>query len=189
MQTTGIGERIKEIRVGVDQGKFGAIYGLTRRKISSYEREEVPPPIDFLTSLAQTNNVNYEWLLTGEGPKFKTEGLYDQIEAGYKKNGAQKPKYYVEEPPGPDYTPDPPELIALVSKLRRVYLSGEDNGQIDALLKSAKAKGTGGVSAQPPLERALIEIFRRLNAENQGKALGQVEEIRRGQNAPNKDAA
>ena len=79
----GIGERISEIRkvLGLSQEEFGNKLGLVRSAISSYEGGRRVPPEQSIKSICREYNVNYIWLVNGDGEMFLniTNAILDQL--------------------------------------------------------------------------------------------------------------
>jgi len=64
-----LGDRIKQVRNGASQMKFGAnLGGVTPNTIRRYEDGKNPPDATFLENLCRVYNINPTWLLLGEGP-------------------------------------------------------------------------------------------------------------------------
>lgn len=67
--------RFLELRksLGLTQEEFANKLGLTRGAITNVERGLTEPKPHFLSLVANTFNVNEEWLRTGEGEMFRPE--------------------------------------------------------------------------------------------------------------------
>ena len=67
---TGIGERIREVRLkmALSQEKFAALVESSKSSISGYESEDVPVPADVLRNIVINCKVSGDWLLIGESP-------------------------------------------------------------------------------------------------------------------------
>ncbi len=72
-QNTNIGERLKNIReqLKLTQEEFAKILGISRSRLSQIEHNKHDPSVKILTPLAK-QNLNINWLLTGEGEPFLT---------------------------------------------------------------------------------------------------------------------
>lgn len=60
-----IGDRIKLIRGKTPQKVFAATLGIAQNTLGNYERNERTPNADVIVAIAQTCNVSFDWLLTG----------------------------------------------------------------------------------------------------------------------------
>lgn len=67
-------KRIKEIRIalGMQQGEFAKRIEILQQQLSKYERGENKPSAEFFIKLAEKENININWLLTGKGQMFTT---------------------------------------------------------------------------------------------------------------------
>lgn len=67
-------KRIKEIRIalGMQQGDFAERIEILQQQLSKYERGENKPSAEFFIKLAEKENININWLLTGKGQMFTT---------------------------------------------------------------------------------------------------------------------
>lgn len=67
-------KRIREIRIalGMQQGDFADKIDILQQQLSKYERGENKPSAEFFKKLAEKENVNINWLLTGKGQMFTT---------------------------------------------------------------------------------------------------------------------
>lgn len=69
-----LGERLKELRNGVPQADFAKKVGVTANTVGRLERGENTPDAGYLNSvLALYPDISPAWLLTGEGPKKRSE--------------------------------------------------------------------------------------------------------------------
>ena len=78
MGNSSISERIEELVLhfaGGNKSKFAAIVGTSEANIRNYI-EGRQPKFDFLSSVAQNFEINYEWLLTGRGEMLCKENTY-----------------------------------------------------------------------------------------------------------------
>jgi transcriptional regulator with XRE-family HTH domain len=66
-----IGERIKLIRGEVSQKEFANSLGVAQNTLGNYERGERRPSVEFLAALVAFSDVNYHWLITGEGQMYR----------------------------------------------------------------------------------------------------------------------
>ena len=69
-------ERIKELRkaLNLSQDEFANSLGLkTRGKIANIELGRVVPDGAFLSLICKTHNVNYQWLISGEGDMLRED--------------------------------------------------------------------------------------------------------------------
>lgn len=67
--TDGLGERIRQVRRGIDltQDKFGERLGVTRQSVNGYEKGRLLPPIPMIVKIGDLTNHNPWWLLFGIG--------------------------------------------------------------------------------------------------------------------------
>lgn len=67
-----LGDRIKlareRLRPKMTQGALGAVFGISDKAVSSWERNETVPEVDKLPILRSKLRVSFAWLLTGDGP-------------------------------------------------------------------------------------------------------------------------
>ena len=80
--THGIGDRVRQVRRGIDltQDEFGARLGVTRQSVNGYEKGRLLPPIPMIVKIAELTNHNPWWLLFGVGnptPTSTDSGLID----------------------------------------------------------------------------------------------------------------
>lgn len=68
-----IGDRFRLLRGNRSQPEFAALIGSTKQNISKYEMNSMMPGGDVLLRMAQTLNVNINWLLTGDGSQFTND--------------------------------------------------------------------------------------------------------------------
>ena len=66
MNTSGIGERIKELRGNASMLEFSKKHGIHKSTLVRYEKEETSPDANFLADLCRTYGVNPAWILLGE---------------------------------------------------------------------------------------------------------------------------
>lgn len=60
-------DRFKKLRGEMSKVEFAKKIGITKQKVSNYEKGIVKPTYDVFYLLAQKLNVNINWLLTGKG--------------------------------------------------------------------------------------------------------------------------
>lgn len=67
-----IGDRVSELRkaLGLSQEEFGSKLGLVRSAISSYEGGRRNLSEQSIKSICREFNVNYNWLISGDGEMF-----------------------------------------------------------------------------------------------------------------------
>ncbi|MCH7575297.1 MAG: helix-turn-helix transcriptional regulator [Candidatus Marinimicrobia bacterium] len=80
--TNGLGERIRQVRRGIDltQDEFGERLGVTRQSVNGYEKGRLLPPTPMIVKIADLTNYNPWWLLFGIGnpsPISTDSGLSD----------------------------------------------------------------------------------------------------------------
>ena len=80
--THGLGERIRQVRRGIDltQDEFGERLGVTRQSVNGYEKGRLLPPTPMIVKIADLTNYNPWWLLFGVGnpsPISTDSGLAD----------------------------------------------------------------------------------------------------------------
>ena len=76
-------ERIKQIRqeLELSVAKLSKKIGIPERTITSYERNERVPSLEFLATLCRTFDINANWFLTGEGEMFRQKPFeQDELE-------------------------------------------------------------------------------------------------------------
>jgi len=66
-----VGDRINELRGNETQGSFCERFGISKSSIARYENGTNQPDAKFLVALCDAYNVHANWLLTGEGPKYR----------------------------------------------------------------------------------------------------------------------
>ena len=70
-----IGDRIKEIRGKVSRDDFAALFGVNRTTVQRYEIYEREPGSEFISAVCKKYNINANWLLFGNGPKYLEEEI------------------------------------------------------------------------------------------------------------------
>jgi SOS-response transcriptional repressor LexA len=81
----GVGERLKALRskLSVTQKKFANLLNCSQAKISDYESGKLSISNKDLSIIANTYNVNLNWLITGEGEMFNNvrahEGIFSNL--------------------------------------------------------------------------------------------------------------
>lgn len=80
-----LGERIKLVRrnAGLNQTIFGNKIGVTQVTITNYERNKETPSKRTLIAIANTFNINLEWLESGVGEMDTTKSELENIFAQY----------------------------------------------------------------------------------------------------------
>lgn len=70
MYNDNIGDRIKNVRkiLSIQQTEFAKEVGVSQSTISSYEKNQRNPPISVLKVIADTYNINLDYLLNNEEP-------------------------------------------------------------------------------------------------------------------------
>jgi transcriptional regulator with XRE-family HTH domain len=68
-----LGERIRELRGTLSIGEFSDMFSIHRNTLPAYENGKTSPNAKFLTALCEKYNVQPNWLLMGEGTKYKGE--------------------------------------------------------------------------------------------------------------------
>jgi len=66
-----IGERIKFVRGGLSREKFAQKIGSCRNSIMRYENGKASPSMELMARICTEFNILPNWLLLGEGPKYK----------------------------------------------------------------------------------------------------------------------
>jgi transcriptional regulator with XRE-family HTH domain len=66
-----LGKRIREARGSRTQQNFAEALGIKYQQISAYERSLIMPGADLIADIAEVLNVSLDWLLTGEGEKYR----------------------------------------------------------------------------------------------------------------------
>ena len=71
-ETAMYADRIKQLRnkLDISVAKFSKKIGVPERTITSYERGEHTPSLDFLAKLCINLNINAHWFLLGQGEMF-----------------------------------------------------------------------------------------------------------------------
>ncbi len=77
----GVGERLKALRskLSVTQKKFANLLNCSQAKISDYESGKLSISNKDLSIIANTYNVNLNWLITGEGEMFNNVRAHEGI--------------------------------------------------------------------------------------------------------------
>jgi len=78
MTTTGIGERIKEIRRDKKQEIFAKSIGISRNTLWRWENELNSPQLSDMQKICEIHRVDLAWLATGESSKDSTD-QYDNL--------------------------------------------------------------------------------------------------------------
>jgi len=78
MATTGIGERIKEIRRDKKQEIFAKSIGISRNTLWRWENEQNSPQLSDMQKICEIHRVDLAWLATGESSKDSTD-QYDNL--------------------------------------------------------------------------------------------------------------
>lgn len=78
MATTGIGERIKEIRRDKKQEIFAKSIGISRNTLWRWENELNSPQLSDMQKICEIHRVDLAWLATGENSKDCTD-QYDNL--------------------------------------------------------------------------------------------------------------
>ena len=78
MATTGIGERIKEIRRDKKQEIFAKSIGISRNTLWRWENELNSPQLSDMQKICEIHRVDLAWLATGESSKDSTD-QYDNL--------------------------------------------------------------------------------------------------------------
>ncbi|WP_081701833.1 helix-turn-helix domain-containing protein [Oleidesulfovibrio alaskensis] len=68
-----VGNRIKQIRGRMPQKEFAATLGIAQNTLGGYERDERTPNAEVIVSIAKVFNISFDWLLTGEGCKYREQ--------------------------------------------------------------------------------------------------------------------
>jgi len=66
-------KRLSLIRGGRKQKAFADSLGVNQNYISRYEAGKIKPSFEFLKSVAEKENININWLLTGKGEMYLSE--------------------------------------------------------------------------------------------------------------------
>lgn len=116
-------ERIREIRKDnhLTQSEFGSKLGVSRDVISNIEYGRVVPKELFINYLCETFDVNKEWIINGEGEKYKLSEEDERLTAALAEislSGNEQLK----------------EIVQKLSKLDEKNIN-IINGLIDGLLK------------------------------------------------------
>lgn len=70
-----IGNRIKEIRGSMSQAAFSKELNVTQSTIARYEKGSRSPDAEFLLLIKKYYDINPNWLISGEEPKFIQNGI------------------------------------------------------------------------------------------------------------------
>lgn len=75
-----VGERIRLIRknTGLTQEQFAKAIGYSKMQVHYVEAGKVTPSNELLHQVAVVFNVNYDWIMTGEGKMEAAEALVDE---------------------------------------------------------------------------------------------------------------
>lgn len=67
-----IGQKLIQIReaLGYKQKAFAETISILPQALIKYEKDQVKPSADLLTKIAETHQINLNWLLTGNGQMF-----------------------------------------------------------------------------------------------------------------------
>ena len=79
-----IGNRIKEVRGQLSQAAFSKKLKVTQSTIGRYEKGSRCPDAEFILLLKEHYNINPNWLIVGDDPKFMQNGLKCDEKAIYK---------------------------------------------------------------------------------------------------------
>ncbi|WKZ32961.1 MAG: helix-turn-helix transcriptional regulator [Thermodesulfobacteriota bacterium] len=147
-----LGERIRGLRGVESQGSFAERFGVSQVDVSRLERGSViNPPPELLFNICIRFNVNFDWLLTGEGPKEKELQVFNLIRRAeeygaslYATNEGPLPECLIEERLGleagtldnwlagkkegvekPELSEEDQILKGLLDKARSVYKEGD----------------------------------------------------------------
>jgi len=71
--TTGIGDRIRQIRGERTQAEFSGLTSIPKNTLGRYERGEIVPGGEAVAALCKSLGVDPNWLLFGEGPMRRGE--------------------------------------------------------------------------------------------------------------------
>lgn len=88
--STEIGCRIKEVRGTLSQAAFASTLNVGQSTIGRYEKGERSPDADFILLLRKHYDVNPNWLILGENPKYIQNGVGQNEPETYKADS--KPK-------------------------------------------------------------------------------------------------
>ena len=75
---SGFSARLKKIRGGLSQEKFGKIFGVTKITISRYESGRIPD-VETLSKIANYGGVTVEWLLHGTAPELAAAEIPESL--------------------------------------------------------------------------------------------------------------
>lgn len=62
--------RFRQIRGDKNQVEFAELVGITKQKVSNYEKGIVKPTFEVLYLLAVNLHINLNWLITGDGEMY-----------------------------------------------------------------------------------------------------------------------
>jgi len=94
-----IGSRLKEIRGALSQAAFASYLNVSQGTVGRYERDLRSPDADYILLLKKHFDINPNWLISGEGSKFISNGfegpIYNDTISGEQEN-------YSDEIPSPE---------------------------------------------------------------------------------------
>jgi len=93
-----LGERIKELRGQTSIAAFCRQFNIHRNTLPRYETGKRLPDADLLAALCKEFNVRADWLLLGEGPKYKAEDSSSQASSTPSKGNGQNNIQFLEDP-------------------------------------------------------------------------------------------
>lgn len=82
MDASTVGWRLKLVRGERKQSEFASILGIHKETLGKYERGERAAGLDIFARLCSYEDVNLNWLLTGEGPMRKGQTAFNPAEPG-----------------------------------------------------------------------------------------------------------
>jgi transcriptional regulator with XRE-family HTH domain len=109
--------RIKSVKSIKSDLELARVLGLSRTALAERKRRGSIPYREIFI-LADKEGVSLDWLLRGEGPKYR-----------YEKKHAEKDEGAVKQPPPPKCGVADLELEHLVNQLNRIYLLGDSNAK------------------------------------------------------------
>jgi transcriptional regulator with XRE-family HTH domain len=150
MQYNNIASRLKTLRkqLKLSQTDFGKKIGKNYHTVMRWELEKVLPPSNVLMHIAETFNVNPEWLLEGEGKPFSEKNV-----------AAEKKSEYIA-----DCTESNIKLPKGVRKVKSDKLSITINPPYEAIYAPAS-------SSPPVMENDILIISKNQNTQNEGLCL------------------
>jgi len=77
MTTIGIGERLTIIQGDRSQNKFALDVDIPSGTIGRWKNEKTSPQLEDLEKICEKCNIRIVWLVTGEGPMYKTDQPYN----------------------------------------------------------------------------------------------------------------